>query len=709
MTASNAIEKPPINLGATLTEAGIAALIALALALPLAGFRLPDGGGSAFTTRPWWVVVAVVVVFVGRMAFALWRHNRSISHGAGIFDRILSALAPYSRIIFIGFFALVALLPLMPFADRRMVDLGTLVMIYIMLGWGLNIVVGLAGLLDLGYVAFYAVGAYSYTLLAVNFGLSFWQCLPLAGLFAGLFGVLLGFPVLRLRGDYLAIVTLGFGEMVRIILINWSDLTGGSEGITAIPGPSLMGLKFTPTPGAGETAFHQFFSIPFAGIHKLIFLYYIILALALVTHLFSVRIRRLPVGRAWEALREDETACRSLGLNPVLIKLSAFGIGAVLAGFAGSFFATRQGFINPSSFTFIESAIILAIVVLGGMGSQVGVICAALVLILLPELARDFAEFRMLLFGGVMVAIMVWRPRGLLVTRDPSVMLHGFDLPVAGTTQVVPKNSGTNPLLQIEHLTMRFGGLTAIDDLSFAARAGDITAVIGPNGAGKTTVFNCITGFYRPDVGRMCMDHDGGVFLLERMEGYQISATARVARTFQNIRLFPRMTVLENLMVAQHGKLMRASWYSFAGLLGLSRFKNAEARAVADAKIWLERLDLVDVADTEAGTLSYGVQRKIEIGRAMCTRPRLLCLDEPAAGLNPNETQALNKILTDIRDQTGIGILLIEHDMAMVMDISDHIIVLDHGARIADGTPDEIRKNPAVIRAYLGEEDGGHS
>ncbi|MBT3791510.1 MAG: DUF3382 domain-containing protein, partial [Rhodospirillales bacterium] len=231
MTASNAIEKPPINLGATLKEAGIAALIALALALPLAGFRLPDGGGSAFTTRPWWVVVAVVVVFVGRMAFALWRHNRSISHGAGIFDRILSALAPYSRIIFIGFFALVALLPLMPFADRRMVDLGTLVMIYIMLGWGLNIVVGLAGLLDLGYVAFYAVGAYSYTLLAVNFGLSFWQCLPLAGLFAGLFGVLLGFPVLRLRGDYLAIVTLGFGEMVRIILINWSDLTGGSEGI----------------------------------------------------------------------------------------------------------------------------------------------------------------------------------------------------------------------------------------------------------------------------------------------------------------------------------------------------------------------------------------------------------------------------------------------------------------------------------------------
>ncbi len=209
-----------------------------------------------------------------------------------------------------------------------MVDLVTLVMIYVMLGWGLNIVVGLAGLLDLGYVAFYAVGAYSYTLLAIHFDLSFWSCLPLAGAMAALFGVLLGFPVLRLRGDYLAIVTLGFGEMIRIILINWSQVTGGSEGITGIPAPSFFGLKFTPEPAAGEMAFHQFWGIPFAGVHKLMFLYYIILALAVLTHVFSERIRRLPIGRAWEALREDEIASRSLGLNPVLVKLSAFGLGA---------------------------------------------------------------------------------------------------------------------------------------------------------------------------------------------------------------------------------------------------------------------------------------------------------------------------------------------------------------------------------------------
>ncbi|MEE8139342.1 MAG: high-affinity branched-chain amino acid ABC transporter permease LivM [Alphaproteobacteria bacterium] len=410
---------------AILKDAGLAALVALVLALLLFGVRLSDGGGGGLEFRPWWVVIAVAAVFAGRAAVALWIGTRKPASGTALpwFDRAVARLSEHKRLLFTAFFLAVAILPLLPVADRRMVDLATLVMIYVMLGWGLNIVVGLAGLLDLGYVAFYAVGAYSYTLLAIHFDLSFWVCLPLAGAIAALFGVLLGFPVLRLRGDYLAIVTLGFGEMVRIIIINWSTLTGGSEGITGIAMPTLFGLRFTPSPAAGETAFHQFFGIPFGGIHKLIFLFYIILILALLTHLFSERMRKLPMGRAWEALREDEIASRALGLNPVLIKLSAFGLGAMFAGFAGSFFATRQGFISPSSFTFIESAIILAIVVLGGMGSQVGVICAAIVLILLPELARDFAEFRMLLFGGAMVAIMVWRPRGLLAHRVPSVRL----------------------------------------------------------------------------------------------------------------------------------------------------------------------------------------------------------------------------------------------------------------------------------------------
>jgi branched-chain amino acid transport system permease protein len=266
-------------------------------------------------------------------------------------------------------------------------------------------VVGLAGLLDLGYVAFYAVGAYSFALLALNFGFDFWACLPLAGVIAAVFGIALGFPVLRLRGDYLAIVTLGFGEMIRIIITNWVSLTNGPNGITGIPRPTLFGTPFA------------------SPSQRIMFLYYLILLLALITNFVTLRLRRLPLGRAWEALREDEIACRALGINPTNVKLSAFAIGATFGGIAGSFFAARQGFISPESFTFIESAIILAIVVLGGMGSQVGVALAAIVLMGLPEWFRELQEYRMLAFGLCMVLIMVWRPRGLLATRAPTIRL----------------------------------------------------------------------------------------------------------------------------------------------------------------------------------------------------------------------------------------------------------------------------------------------
>jgi branched-chain amino acid transport system permease protein len=314
---------------------------------------------------------------------------------------------------------------------------GVQILIYVMLGWGLNIVVGLAGLLDLGYVAFYAVGAYSYALLATTFGLSFWICLPLAGILAALWGMILGFPVLRLRGDYLAIVTLAFGEIIRLILINWVAFSGGYAGIASIPRITFFGLSLRDEPGN----FADFFHIDYSPIHVKIFLYYLILCLAFLTNFVTLRLRRLPIGRAWEALREDEIACRSLGINTRNTKLTAFALGAFFGGMAGSFFAVRQGFISPESFTFNESATVLAIVVLGGMGSQIGVALAAAALIGGFEILRELdwmrqlmamvfgipdfdpAQYRGLLFGLAMVVMMVFRPRGFVSTRSPSIFL----------------------------------------------------------------------------------------------------------------------------------------------------------------------------------------------------------------------------------------------------------------------------------------------
>ena len=401
-------------------------LIALALFGPIVGLRTV-AQNEILVVQPKWLIVIFIVVLctAGRFLINLYTFKRdqklgiqsSLGKSVSRFLDTKGTQIALSAIIFSLIF------PFLPFTDRYLMDIAIMMLTYIMLGWGLNIVIGLAGLLDLGYVAFYAVGAYSYALFAIHFGWSFWVCLPIAGIFAAMFGVLLGFPVLRLRGDYLAIVTLAFGEMIRILLLNWYELTKGPDGLTGIPRPSFFGLPFKSFPAEGEQTFHTFFGLEYSPMQRIIFLYYLILFLALVTNLFTIKIRRLPVGRAWEALREDEIACKSLGVNPRNTKLTAFAIGAMFGGFAGSFFATRQAFISPESFTFIESAIIVAIVVLGGMGSQTGVVLSTVFLIGLIEVFRDFESYRMIAFGGAMVLIMVFRPRGILATRKPTITL----------------------------------------------------------------------------------------------------------------------------------------------------------------------------------------------------------------------------------------------------------------------------------------------
>ncbi len=447
-------QQGPVKTGplAALKEAAFAGLVTFGLCIPIVAYGTrQDLNNRLILDQRWGAVAwAVAIVFVGRLLVTLNAQRRA-GGGAKLFrvpqvmQPALAKLLPVLGPLAIGFlfaFPVISLVLAGWQGSTKWIDnFGVQILIYVMLGWGLNIVVGLAGLLDLGYVAFYAVGAYSYALFATkvipatypSLGVwAFWICLPVAGLLASFWGILLGFPVLRLRGDYLAIVTLAFGEMIRLVLINWIDFSGGYAGISGIPRPSFFGIPFN----ASDSGFAAVFGIEFSPIYRTIFLYYVILCLALLTAFVTIRLRRMPVGRAWEALREDEIACRSLGINTTTTKLTAFSLGAGFGGFAGAFFAAKQGFISPESFTFMESAVILAIVVLGGMGSLWGVAIAAVVMIGGPELMReaeftkqifgadfDPTQYRMLIFGMAMVVIMIWKPRGLISTREPTAFL----------------------------------------------------------------------------------------------------------------------------------------------------------------------------------------------------------------------------------------------------------------------------------------------
>jgi branched-chain amino acid transport system permease protein len=430
---------PRVEVGKALKDAGLTALITFALFLPLIGFKTVQNMRNELeleTRMPLllsFVAIITAAKLFGSLVVDPWRERRALRGTSATFAAVKTGFSNWFTPFALGFIVIYPILIMVlvgPQGALKWVDnFGIQILIYVMLGWGLNIVVGLAGLLDLGYVAFYAVGAYSYALLAKEFGFSFWLLLPLAGCLSAFWGVLLGFPVLRLRGDYLAIVTLAFGEIIRLVLINWVSLTGGYAGISGVPRPTLFGIPFN----ASDEGFTATFGLEFSPIYRTLFLYYVIVALALVTAYVTIRLRQLPVGRAWEALREDEIACRSLGINTTNTKLTAFAMGAMFAGFAGSFFAARQGFISPESFTFLESATILSIVVLGGMGSQIGVAVAAVAMIGGTEIMRELdflkyifgndfdpTQYRMLIFGFAMVLIMIWKPRGLVGTREPS-------------------------------------------------------------------------------------------------------------------------------------------------------------------------------------------------------------------------------------------------------------------------------------------------
>jgi branched-chain amino acid transport system permease protein len=441
-------EEPPANPARSathrpaLTGAAQAAAVMFGLAFPILAYRADQNFSNELFLQSRWpaVLAAVLAAFVIRfIVLVVPRRPTKIVAPKAEAPRYSAALAKAARfassagIAALVAFPIVMLTVFGPAGAQKWIDnFGIQILLYVLLGWGLNIVVGLAGLLDLGYVAFYAVGAYAYALLSTTWGWSFWICLPVAGALAALWGVALGLPVLRLRGDYLAIVTLAFGEIIRIVLTNWTALTNGDAGISSIPRITFFGWPFV----AGPNGFAALFGLKYAPVHRLIFLFYLVLALALLVNFLTLRLRRLPIGRAFEALREDEIACRSLGIDTVATKLTAFALGATIAGMAGALFAARQNFVSPTSFTFMESATILALVVLGGSGSQLGVALAAVGIIggseLLRELdslklifgnAFDPTQYRMLIVGVAMVAMMNWKPRGLISIRKPSIFL----------------------------------------------------------------------------------------------------------------------------------------------------------------------------------------------------------------------------------------------------------------------------------------------
>ena len=553
------------------------------------------------------------------------------------------------------------------FANQYYLFLLTTGALTVIVGVGLNVLIGLTGQVSFGHVGFYALGAYATAILATKFGWSFWSTLPVAMTLTGVVGALLGLVALRVRGPYLAMVTIAFGFVVEYSVVEWERLTGGQNGLMNIPYPAF-----------GD------WSLGERGIAL------VAIALMAVVLALYKRLAHSAWGLAMRAVRDSEVAAAAMAVNPLTVRTVAFTISAVLAGLAGSFFASATTFVAPSSFPFFQSILFVLVVIVGGVERTYGPVIGAIIVVAIPELLSGLAEYRVLLSGVLMLAVLLFAPGGIASAFSARWRLRQpADAPAAPVSaQLLVSKGAAHQTLEVERLGIAFGGVRAVSDLSARMQSGQVTSIIGPNGAGKTTVLNMICGFYRPQTGSIRL---GSGELAGKPT--HVVARAGIARTFQTPQLFERMSVLENLLVAMQ-----------RGHLGSPLSDEASSSTGAQAQTARALLDYVGYRGSVgrfAGDLPHIDKRLLEIARALALRPSILMLDEPAAGLNASDKQLLARLLRRIAD-AGIGVVLIEHDMSLVMGISDHIAVLDAGRSIAQGRPEAVRNDPTVVAAYLG-------